>query len=250
MTVEVTLEYKRASTAAGCATSTGRVTSKEGGLLTEEGEFEHLPFGDMLMKVHETTKHWPDEEPIDIHIMRTDRDGLTPYKLDPATVNLIRTNPEAAVAALSVPDRSPSGEVRRVREANVPTVMPPLKVGDDVLADAFGDQLYFKVRGHELECPGCGFWGMFTSPGLLNDPDRAGLSFKTAFVCRKRCGCERFIVTCNKEWGYVDTAYLLEKTTLAAFYFPRVWNGGKPWVTREALQKMYQQYRQEKEQAS
>jgi hypothetical protein len=250
MSVEVTLEYKRASSAAGCTTSSGRVTSKEGALLTEEGEFQSLPFKDMLLKVHATLQNWGEDEPVDIVIRRTDRDGLMPYKLDPATVKLLRTDPEAAVAALTVPDRSPSGEVRKVREANVPIVMPPLKVGDDVLADAFGDQLYFRVRGHELECPGCGFWGMFTTPGLLNDPDRAGLSFKTAFVCRKRCGCERFIVTCNKEWGYVDTTYLLEQTKLAAFYFPRAWNGGRPWVTRENLQKMFNQYKEEKEHAS
>lgn len=250
MTVEVTLEYKRASSAAGCTTSTGRVLSKEGGLITEEGDFSSLPFADMLTKLHQATKNWPDEEPIEIIILRTDRDGLMPYKLDPATVQLIRTDPAAAAAALSVPDRSPSGEVRRAKEANVPIVMPPLKVGDDVMADAFGDQLYFKVRGHELECPGCGFWGMFTSPGLLNDPDRAGSSFKTTFVCGKRCGCERFIVTCNKSWGYVDTSYLLERTKLAAFYFPRAWNGGRPWVTRDALQRMYQQFKQEKEHAS
>lgn len=250
MSVEVTLEYKRASSATGCTTSTGRITSKEGALITEEGEFQSLPFKDMLLRVHATMQNWPEEEPIDIVILRTDRDGLMPYRLDQATVKLLRTDPDAAAAALTVPDRSPSGEVRRVREANVPIVIPPLKVGDAVLADAFGDQLYFKVRGHELECPGCGFWGAFTTPGLLNDPDRAGVSFKTAFVCRKGCSGGRFVVTCNKEWGYVDTTYILEKATGSVFYFPRAWNGGRPWVTREVLQKMYMQYKEEKEHAS
>jgi hypothetical protein len=247
MSVEVTLEYRRVE---GTRLSTGRLLSKDGGLVTEEGEFKEVEFAAMLNLLSETTKHWPDEDPVDIFLKRTDHEGMTPYKLDAATVNLIRTNPLAASLALSVPDRSPSGEVRKVHEATVPIVMLPLKVGDDVLCDAFGDQLYFRVRGHELECPGCGFWGAYTALGLLNDPDRAGASFKTAFVCRKRCGCQRMIVTCNKEWGYVDTSYLLEQTKLAAFYFPRAWNGGRPWVTRDALQKMFNQYKEEKEHAS
>jgi hypothetical protein len=249
MSVEVTLEYKRASSAVGVTTSTGRVLSIDGGLITEEGAFEFLSFKEMISKLHDTLKHWPDEEPIDIIIRRTDRDGLQPHKLDPATVNLIRVNPLAAIQALSVPDRSPSGEVRKVHEATVPIVIPPLKVGDDVLADAFGDQLYFKVRGHELECPCCGFWGMFTTPGLLNDTDRAGASFKTVFQCGKRCLC-RIQVTCNTTWGYVSTEHLLKETLCSAFFFPRAWNGGRPWVTRDALRQMYEKYKKEKEQAS
>lgn len=248
MSVEITLEYMR--TPGSIALSNGRILSAEGALVTEEGDFRSCSFKDMLIKVHETAKHWPDEEPVNIVIKRTDREGLSLYRLDPTTVKLIRTDPEAAAAAMSVPDRSPSGEVRKVHEANVPLVVPPLKVGDAVISDAFGDQLYFKVRGHELECPGCGFWGAFTTPGLLNDHERVGSSFKTAFVCRKRCGCEKFLVTCNKEWGYIDTTYLLEQTKLAAFYFPRAWNGGRPWVTRENLQKMFNQYKQDKEHAS
>jgi hypothetical protein len=247
MSVEITLEYQR--TPGSIALSNGRILSTEGSLVTEEGEFRSLDFKGMFEKLSAVAKHWEDEESISIAIRRTDREGLTLYRLDPTTVKLIRTDPVAAAAAMSVPDRSPSGEVRKVHEANIPLVIPPLKVGDAVISDAFGDQLYFKVRGHELECPGCGFWGAYTTPGLLNDPDRAGSSFKTAFVCRKRCGCERFVVTCNKEWGYVDTTYLLERTKLAAFYFPRAWNGGRPWVTRETLQQMFNQYKQDKEQA-
>jgi hypothetical protein len=247
MSVEVTLEYRRVD---GTRLSTGRLLSKDGGLVTEEGEFKEVEFSTMLVLLSSVTKHWPDEDPIDILLARTDHDGMTPYKLDPATVHLIRTDPAAASQALSVPDRSPSGEARKVHDATVPIVMPPLKVGDDVLCDAFGDQLYFKVRGHELECPGCGFWGVFTTPGLLNDPDRSGASFKTIFVCKKRCACPRIVVTCNKEWGYVDTSYLLEHTKLAAFYFPRAWNGGRPWVTREVLQQKFDQYKEEKEHAS
>jgi hypothetical protein len=244
--IEVTLEYKRD---AGTVLSTGRVLSNEGGLITEEGEFSGIEYRKMIAQLHDVLKNWADEEPVDVILQRTDREGLLPYKLDGATVHLIRTDPIAAVAALSVPDRSPSGAAKRAVAHSVPIVVPPIAIGDDVLADAFGDQVYFNVKGHELECPGCGFWGIYTTPGLLNDEERGGASFKTMFGCKKRCGCERFPVTCNKKWGYVSTKYLLEETKLAAFYFPRAWNGGKPWVTRETLQKLYDQYKEEKEQA-
>jgi hypothetical protein len=247
MNVELTLEYRRVE---GTELSTGRIMSNESGLTTQEAAFSNLEFRKMIAALTGATKQWADDIQIDIVLVRTDHDALTPYKLDAATVNLIRTDPLAAIQALSVPDRSPSGEVRKVRDATVPIIIPPLKVGDDVLADAFGDQLYFKVRGHELECPGCGFWGAFSTPGLLAAPERQGSSFKTVFVCSKRCGCQRIAVTCNDVWGYVDTSYLLERTKLAAFYFPRAWNGGRPWVTRETLQQKYNQYKEEKERAS
>lgn len=37
---------------------------------------------------------------------------------------------------------------------------------------------------------------------------------------------------------------------MAMFYFPRAWNGGRPWVTRERLQQLFNQYKEEKEHAS
>jgi hypothetical protein len=90
---------------------------------------------------------------------------------------------------------------------------------------------------------------MYTSPSLLSDPERAGSVFKTAFVCPKKCR-GRFIVTCQKELGYVDVRYLLENTKLDRFYFPRAWNDGASWVSRESLQKKYNEYVKEKESAS
>jgi hypothetical protein len=134
----------------------------------------------------------------------------------------------------------------QVRRERAPTPPTTLRTGHATIADAFGDSVAFKVRGHELECPGCGFWGMYTTPGLLNDPERAGQTFKTAFVCPKKCR-GRFIVSCQKEWGFVGVDYLLDQTKLDAFYFPRDWNGGQPWVSREDLQKKYDEYKKDKE---
>ncbi len=245
MSVTVMLSYRRTAE----DLSTGDIKSDENGLTTDEGTFENLEFKRMMQKLASVLLCFPEDQPVDVLLQRTDREGLLPYKLDAATVNLLRTDPVAAIQAMEYPTHSPSGTVRRVREERQLHVLPPIQVGHEALADSFGDVLYFRVRGHELECPGCGFWGMFTSPGLLADPERAGQVFKTIFVCPKKCK-ERFAVTCQEKLGYVDTEFLLERTKLDRFYFPRAWNGGRSWVSRESLQKKYDEYKAEKENVS
>jgi hypothetical protein len=246
MTVALTLEYKRVSSATGCAISTGRIMSKENGLVTEEASFSGLDFKQMIGQLAGVLLTWPDDHDIPITLQRTDREGLLPYELDKKTVELIRTDPVAAIQAMEFSNSSPSSTVRRVQRERVMMPAPPITVGYEALLESFGDVVYFKVRAHELECPGCGYWGMFISPGLLKDPERAGEVVKTAFVCPKLCRT-RFIVTCQERLGYVDTEYLLKQTKLERFYFPRAWNEGRSWVSREALQQKYDAYLAEKE---
>lgn len=242
MTVEVTLEYKRIG---NTMSSAGRIISKDGGLVTEEGEFDSFPFRDMMKQLATVLANWPVEDVPDVKVVvqRTDRAGLAPYILDKETVDLLRTDPVAGIEVLAGTS-SPAAIEHAVKADRAPP-QPVLRAGTVTLADAFGDSVAFRVRGHELECPGCGFWGVFTTPGLLTAPERAGGAFKTAFVCPKRCG-GRFIVSCQREWGFVGVDYLLEKTDLDKFYFPRAWNGGRPWVSREDLQKKYDEYKKEK----
>lgn len=244
MTTTVTLEYRRIGNS---MSSSGRILSDENGLITEEGQpFDGFEFKRMMGLLANVLGNWPPEQEVEVLLQRTDHEGLLPYKLDAKTVTLFRTDPVAAIAAFGFPTQSVSNTVARVQRDRAPRVQPSIRAGHDTLADAFGDQLYFKVRKHELECPGCGYWGMFASPSLLAAPERAGECFKTAFVCPKKCG-GRFLVTCLETWGYVDTKYLLERTKLDAFYFPRAWNEGKPWVSRESLQQKYNAYSTEKE---
>jgi hypothetical protein len=245
MSVEVTLSYRRTPE----DRSTGDIKSNENGLVTEEGTFENLEFKRMMQKLASVLLCFPEEQPVGVVLQRTDREGLLPYKLDDKTVELLRKDTVAAIQAMEYPTHSPSSTVRRVREERQLRIQPPIQVGHEALVDSFGDVVYFRVRGHELECPGCGFWGMFTSPGLLADPERAGQVFKTIFVCPKRCK-ERFAVTCEQALGYIDTEYLLERTKLDRFYFPRAWNGGRSWISREGLQKKYDEYKKEKESTS
>lgn len=245
MGVQVVLEYKRDGHG---VTSSGRVLSNDNGLPTEEGDFTGLHFKDMMTHLAAVLRNWtPEEAPdIDVIIQRTDRAGLAPYKLDKQTVELLRTDPVAGIAALSVESASPSTiEAQVQQERSPPPPTPVLRRGTGTLIDAFGEQVGFRVRVHELECPGCGFWSPFTTPGLLRDPERVGQVFKTVFVCTKKCQ-GRFVLSCHAEYGFIDVSYLLEKTTLDQFYFPRAWNGGQPWVTRQVLQQKYDEYKKEK----
>ena len=242
MSVAVTLEYARVG---NTLHSKGRILSDENGQVTEEGLPLECSFVWMMTRLGGTLGHWPDEPEILVVLRRTDHPNLSPYVLDKATVALMRKDPEAAAATFEFPQHTPSDSARRVAQAKQP-IVPPLVIGVDVASEAFGDDLYFKVREHELECPGCGFWGMFISPGLLHHEDRAGECAKCIFICSKKCHV-RLPVTCLKKWGYVSTEYLLNHTKLGGFYFPRAWNEGKPWVTREALKKKYDEYLTEKE---
>lgn len=242
--IRIVLAYMRNP---GDVTSRGHI-SRDG---QELAAFEADDYQTMLTRLVRvlTAENVSTQTVVEVVLQRTDREGLLPYRLDDATVHLLRTDPVAAMAAMNAFSRSPSQAVRRVQETRTPQVPPPVRAGHDTLADVFGDVLYFKVRQHELECPGCGYWGMYTSPGLLLNPERAGAVIKNVFVCPKKCRA-RFVVTCQKSWGYVSTEYLLENTALPAFYFPREWNDGQQWISREALQMKFNEYKVEKENAS
>lgn len=242
--IEVTLAYRREGST---MLSAGRVSVKQDDAPAhDEVSFEHLEYKRMMRELSYALRKLPDGVETKVIIQRTDRPGINPYVLDPASVSLLRTDPVAGLAAMSVESPSPMQVLENIKKAAAPpTPLPTLRVGNETLADAFGENVAFKVRAHELECPGCGFWGVYTTPRLLNDPDRAGQVFKTAFVCHKRCN-QRFIVSCHKEWGFVGVEDLL-KTPLAAFYLPRGWNNRRPWVSRADLQQKYDDYKKEKD---
>jgi hypothetical protein len=234
MTTEIKLAYKRDP---GTTDSTGAVTV--GGHVTP---FEHVDFKSMLKLLCKEIAAQPVEEELTVWFHRTDREGLLPYRLDKSTVELLRTDPVAGITSFMYPTQSPSVIEQQLNQA---PIQPPLvQVGDSLMAQSFGEVLFFRVRKHELECPGCGFWGMYTTPGLLADGERAGKEFKTIFACKKKCQ-QRFVVTCLEEWGSVGTDYLINNTTLEEFYFPREWNQGQSWVTRPALKTLYEEFKKE-----
>ncbi len=241
MAVEFILRYKREG-----ELSTGTVESKEGEEQKILATFSCLHYDQMLKQLCQALATCPLEADVSITIQRSDRAGLNPFPLDKATVELFRTDPVAAVRIMAQPLRSPSSIEKEVRDESTPIKLGPIRACTDAAAEAFGDNLFFRVRDVSLECPGCGFWGAFTTPGLLHHSSREGIEFKTTYVCRAKC-LERFVVTCREKWGYVSTEFLLMDTKLDRFYFPREWNGRRPWILREELQQLSDSYKKEKE---
>jgi hypothetical protein len=245
---KIILSYKRDDGSE--PTSTGTIVAKYGVMedLGDVVSFVKVPFDRMIAKLSDALRIFDDDAitvgRVEVFLERTDREGLLPYKLDMETALLIRNDPVAAVAAMTYTTASPSTAMRRAKQRDVPIMPAPVRVGTDVMSDAFGDDIYFRVKGHELECPGCGFWSPFTTPGLLKDPERVGSIFSTIFVCQKKCRA-RFAIRCWERWGTVSVEYLLNETKLDAFYFPRPWNSPKSWVTREELQTKYKAYQKE-----
>lgn len=201
--------------------------------------FTTLPFRKMVGQLAEVLRaHQVDS----VELRRTDNPQLIPYLLDQETVDLIRSDPALAVESMTFQQSPSTGEVR-ARQRREVIVVPPLPAGMATLVDAFGPSLYFRVRGHELECPGCGFWGVYANPRMLADPDRASSNLKAVFVCPKKCH-QRFFVNCQKTWGWVLVEDLL-KLPLDRFYFPRAWNEDAPWITKDALSEKYVSYQKE-----
>ncbi len=214
---EVVLTYKRAAgdLSTGWITVGGQGSS--GVLLT----FVDATFATMMTRFAEVLKAHPDASAI---IRRNDRGGLQPFTLDQKTAELLRTDPVQAIRALSfeVPQPSPD------RRKRLPS--SGLVVGHDTLADAFGEYLYTRYRGGKAECPGCGRWAPVVA-------DVIG------------CACLPSLpVELAESWARCRTEVLLQLPH-KSFYFPRLWNNHRSWVTRVDLAEKFNQYKKEKEEA-
>lgn len=220
--VEIYLEYRRVG-----LHSTGRFFTKQGEVQSDIKVFEKLAFDTMIYALARILGSYDVSK---VHLLRTDREGCLPYTLDPGTIELIRVDPVAAVRALSHPG-SPSTLALRAQQERTPTI-PAIRVGYDVLADAFGTRVYARLLNGDLECPGCGFW----SP-LEGD----------IFRCKKRCHIQ-IPVEQEGAWASVRVGELLASPP-ESFYLPRRWNT-RAWITRVELDRLYSAFITEKEKAT
>jgi len=220
---EVVLEYRRVA-----ELSTGQIYVRgDHGERIDPVLFENARFDTMLYTLASTLKEYPDDTAVTL--VRTDRSGCVPYKIDQGTLELLRTDPVATVQAFCFIG-SPSSVVQRVQAERQPSI-PVLRTGIDVLADAFGDLVYARVLGDDIECPGCGFWS----------PAQEGL-----FRCQKRCQVE-LAMTVSGPWAAVAVVDLLN-APLDKFFLPRAWNQAY-WIDRGLLARMYTEYLLEREAA-
>jgi hypothetical protein len=221
---EVVLEYKRVNG----DKSSGRICVQNNGSEEVLLSFESEEFSPMLYGFAKALQEHPDAQGV---IQRTDRPGLVPYNLDAQTMDLFRTDPVAAVTSMSTPYGSPSKAVQRSKKERTQEPPASLRVGFDTLADAFGDELYSRLDSlaSRVECPCCGIWNAFIEE----------------FVCKNPKCQQRLKPQVSGRWAAFSTAALLA-TSSPRFYFPRAWNGYKPWVSREDLIAKYEQFQQEK----
>jgi hypothetical protein len=190
-------------------------------------QFESSTFASMIAKLAEHARRDPGARLV---MQRTDRPGLRPHTLDPASAALLRTDTAAFVASMSVVVHVPDDRPR----APLP---PILVVGHDALADAFGDQLYVRRRQRqtmdEVECPMCGRWVPLKSAEGWSWFDHCAytISIETSLL--------------DDRWLPIYAEALLS-TNAPKFFFPRAWNEGRNWITHETLKNKYATYLQEK----
>lgn len=183
--------------------------------------FEDISFEDMIDRLAEEARRHPAANVV---MQRTDREGLVPHTLDASTAALLRDDTPGFLTVMNVVVQMPDDHPR----APLP---PILVVGHDVLADAFGEQLYCRRRRNEIECPVCGRW--------------TKLVLFQGFNCCKYCETVLPVELVNDRWAAIEAEDLL-KLTASRFFFPRAWNGGRNWITHEALKNKYDTYLQEK----
>lgn len=176
---------------------------------------------------------------------RTDRPGLVPYYLDAEVTELFRKDPVAAIESMCPPSHSPLTTVQRVQEQRVQMVPISVRAGHDALADAFGEQVYLRLRERKgdlfVECPCCGIWASVSD----NKPKTAKLS---ACINRK---CRAFdllpvITPVNGKWAAIGVEELLGMKS-HRFYLPRAWNEGHSWISLNDLQLKWDEFNKEKE---
>lgn len=146
-------------------------------------------------------------------MQRTDVAGSRPLVLESAVVDLLRTDPAAAIRAMSP---APRTVVVRDTVAPVDAVNVRLRVGHDTLADSFGDFVYLRLREGLVESPVTGRW-----------------------VAPKELPLET--EACGERWYRVVTRALLALGK-DRYYLPRSWNTDGPWVSHVALAERYDNF--------
>jgi hypothetical protein len=234
----------------------GNLWSKESGKdKYKVSEFELVSFSQMMSRL---AKRLRETDVADVYLHRFETES--PLLLDPATVNLLRTDPAAAIRSMA-----PPGRVVHVRDkATVADeVSIKLRAGHDTLADAFGDWVYCKRREGKVEDPFTGRWSELCRSELHRPLEQKYVTVYQGDVDRLRTidpehtGRLEFpwYEADDANWARAKTADLIAFGALAGahdkrgLFLPRRWNKSGPWITYGELEQMYRTYCREKEDA-
>jgi hypothetical protein len=211
--------------------------------------FHDVPFRLIMNTLINEVRKDPDAK---VLFMRLEQQPVPiAVELDPHLVDLIHKDPVMFLRHMDPFE----GEAQRVqvgrmnlRKESVKHVAPqPIPAGYDTLADAFGNEVYCRVkRGGATECPLCGRWGQWTKIDIHGGHiDR--------FVCDD-CAVEFKgigVVTSDGGWFKIPVSQLLSCAVVFGvrrFFLPRAWNKPGPWISLEDLRKKYETFTKEKEQ--
>jgi len=198
------------------------VTDGENEIIT----FSNLGFIDMMLGFADLLHTQPEAE---AWMLRTERPGLSPLELDPATTQLLREDPMKAIQPMIPP---PVRVFVRDEVRPESTIKVRVRGGYDTLADAFGDEMYLRHKDGKTECFGCGRW---------HPTDKS-------VVCYGEVN-EMIEGAVVGNWFVVNTARLIS-LCCERYFLPRAWNESGPWISHEDLQKKYDEYLKEKEACS
>lgn len=154
-------------------------------------------------------------------VERTDHQGLKPIVMDNPTVELLRSDPIAAIQQMTVPPIHI--DLRPKREEPVPV----FSAGYDALAWSVGEEVFARVRGEHTECPCCGTWCQFVAENEISCRNATcGLVISARFV---------------HGWAAVSTKMLLALGR-SRYYLPRV---AKGFISHADLERLYNDWKKE-----
>ena len=187
--------------------------------------FEGFTFSRMMSRFAACAISHPTAE---LCMLREENGGLR-IPLSTEVAVQLRADPAAAIASMSVPDRT----LARVATS-------PIRAGSEVLADAFGHEVYCTLRYEgdgvfSVECPFSGRWvglGATQAGQILAKTGRQSVSGDWLPV-----RLEPLVPGALPKWAVVASAVLvthkLNGESPPRFFTPRRWNEGRPWISRE-----------------
>jgi hypothetical protein len=208
---------------------------------TNEDLFYERTFSQMMSRLAKYVREF--EGKCEVFLHRTEVEGSR-YKLDDELIQLLNVDPPRAIGAMHVPDRT-----LYVRDSAKPqaTATVKLRAGHDTLADAFGDEVYCRLRKYDVEDPVTGRWhGLCRSVSRQDeDPEPYSLIYE-----REGERLELFGYAVGERWFRIRTEDLIGLDHADRFYLPRLWNKSGSWISRDELLQMYAAYQKEKEECS
>jgi len=195
--------------------------------------FRREPFAAMMTTLHRYLLVHYDAV---VQLQRAESDKFMPIYMEQNMVELLRTDPAKYIQAHTIPHRTidlrKEERTSKLAEKHV-VPMPTIRAGHDTLAAALGDMVYLSYRSNRVENPVTGRWC------TISELERT-TGLKVLEVIQQDGG----------GWAVVSMEQLLKYDDLYSdgYFLPRAWNEHGLWISKQALQTKYEQYKKDKAQ--